>query len=53
MDSDNIPSSHHPDLTLLREHYARTDTGTDEDLDRLAAEALQLGEFDAELRQLL
>jgi hypothetical protein len=38
---------------LLRERCAQTDTSTDADLDQLAADALPLGGFDEELRQLL
>jgi len=39
--------------TMLREQLAQTDTTTDADLDRMAEEALRLGSFDEELRQLL
>jgi hypothetical protein len=39
--------------TMLREQLAETDTTTDSDLDRMAEEALRLGSFDDELRQLL
>ena len=35
---------------ILREQYAQTDTSTDADLDRLAAEALRLGDFSTELQ---
>jgi hypothetical protein len=45
---------YHRSLTaLLREQCARTDVSTDAELDRLAEEALRLGDFSEELGQLL
>jgi hypothetical protein len=38
---------------LLRERAAQADSSTDDDLDRLAQEAVRLGDFSEELRQLL
>jgi hypothetical protein len=45
---------YHRALTaLLRERCALTDTTSDAELDRLAEEALRLGDFESELRELL